>query len=775
MSGKMAERAVLCAVPRGRRIALPLVGVVALGGALWTAPAWGAPAAKRADRVLVITLPHVSWPNVAAADMPNLERFLERALVANMSARAGPVGTTSRATRLGAGYVAFGAGNRAVGDDGLTDQQGAGVDERIGRDTAAEIFERRTGHRPGRGLVQLGVGQIKLFNSELLLDTKPGALGESLADAGVRRAVIANADAVDADGEPLLRRGAVSALMDSDGRVPAGRVDAGLLEEDPRSPYGLRLDQDQVVATFRDVWRSQSVVLVEVSDLARADSYTTIATEEQRAALKVDALERADRLIGALLDEVDFSRDAVLVVGPAHSAEEVALTVAAMRAPGLEPGLMRSSTARRSGFVQLLDVAPTILDLVGVDRPTSMQGRPFRLGKTGGDADERLDHLLAVDGDARFVASQSTPVAFFFVIAHAALIVGMCLWIGGRIRSVRATEALTMAALFVIAFVPATFLARMTSFADRGGGAYWLFLLVVALAIATACRVLGRRRPLDPLILELGVICAVLAGDVILDGRLELNSALGYSPQAAGRFGGFGNLAFAAFASAGLLLALLLWDRLGGWHGAAAALAVLGIVIIVDGMPVWGSDVGGVLSMVPAFLITAVLVLGWRLRARTLVLAGAAAVAAFVGFAALDLARPEDQQTHIGRFFEQIGDDGWSGFALVVERKVQTNFATITNSPWFGVVPVALLFLGWLLVTRPPKVDAIAQRFSWLRAWAIGAAALVVLGYVLNDSGIRVPALMLVIVDAALVVALVSSARDHARITSGAASSGGTA
>jgi hypothetical protein len=172
-------------------------------------------------------------------------------------------------------------------------------------------------------------------------------------------------------------------------------------------------------------------------------------------------------------------------------------------------------------------------------------------------------------------------------------------------------------------------------------------------------------------------------------------------------------------------------------------------------MPVWGSDVGGVLSMVPAFLITGVLILGWRLRPRTVLLSGAAAVVAFGGFAALDLARPEDKQTHIGRFFEQLGDDGWSGFALVVERKVQTNFSTITSSPWFGVVPIALLFLGWLWMTRPPRVESIAQRFAWLKAWAIGTAALVVLGYVLNDSGIRVPALMLVIIDAALVVALV--------------------
>ena len=99
-----------------------------------------------------------------------------------------------------------------------------------------------------------------------------------------------------------------------------------------------------------------------------------------RGVLERQALHRTDALFGRLLEHVDLKRDAVIVVGPAHSTRSPTLTVLGMQGPGIEPGLLRSATTRRSGFVQLIDVAPTILDLMHIDRPTSMEGRPVEVG-----------------------------------------------------------------------------------------------------------------------------------------------------------------------------------------------------------------------------------------------------------------------------------------------------------------------------------------------------------------------------------------------------------
>src|SRR5207244_4934566 len=125
------------------------------------------------------------------------------------------------------------------------------------------------------------------------------------------------------------------------------------------------------------------------------------------------------------------------------------------------------------------------------------------------------------------------------------------------------------------------------------------------LGLAVLYRFAGRRDPLAALILALGVIVAVLVVDVLFGAPLQLSNPLGYSPLLAARFSGYGNLAYSALASAAVLLAGLLAPQTGGRRGVWTAIAVLAVVFVVDGAPMWGSDVGGILSILPACAATA--------------------------------------------------------------------------------------------------------------------------------------------------------------------------
>lgn len=714
------------------------------------------------DRVLIVTLPGVVWADLDDVDLPNLNRLLDESAVGDLTTRANP---TRRFTNLGDAYITLGAGTRAIGDNGATDGQALEVDERFGLDTAGDVFELRTGRAVERGIVQLSIATIAARNEPLLLDSEPGALGTTLAEAGYQRAVIANGDGTEPAGSPpVYRRGAASALMDEEGVVPAGSVGDELLVEDPQAPFGIRYDNDAVLSAFRDVWRSDSVVLVEASDLTRADVYREFATPDQRERLESDALRQTDDLVGDLLAEVDPERDAVLVLGPAHPEGELALTVAALRAPGVEPGLLRSATTRRSGFVQLIDVAPTVLDLLDVDRPSSMLGRPFEVGRTGGDAVERRDFLVDSDEAARFVADRVEPVATVFVLLDAALVVGVLLWLRGVPRGVRTTEALGFGALALLGWIPAVYLARLVPFHEMGAVAYWLFLVLASLALAAGYRAVGRRHQLDPLILAAGTTVGVLVVDVLFGAPLQISSALGNSPIIGGRFTGYGNLAYAALAASGLLLAVLLAARIGRPRGPRVAVGVLVVVVVADGAPWWGSDVGGVLSMVPAYLVTALLLLGWRVRLRAASIAVAAAVGAFFAFGFLDVARPADSRTHLGRLFEKVGDEGWSSFTTVIERKLSANFRNITTTVWMLVVPIAALLVLLLVLWSADRLRALRDRYPAIQAGAIGAVVLLVIGFAVNDSGIKVPGVMLTVFDAALVV-LVTGTTDLRRAT----------
>ena len=61
----------------------------------------------------------------------------------------------------------------------------------------------------------------------------------------------------------------------------------------------------------------------------------------------------------------------------------------ALQAPGVDGGYLRSATTRRDGYVQLADVAPTVLELLGEEAPTDVEGRAFQVTPASGDRIER--------------------------------------------------------------------------------------------------------------------------------------------------------------------------------------------------------------------------------------------------------------------------------------------------------------------------------------------------------------------------------------------------
>jgi hypothetical protein len=718
-------------------------------------PSAGANDARPARRVFVFSLPHVSWEDLDtfADAVPNLRRFLDHAGVAGLTSRA-----DQRATKLADGYLTLGAGTRTVGDP-ATDGDALGVHEQFGRDTAGQVFRQRTGRQVSRGIVALSMPRVVEANDSLLYEAEPGAMAVALRDAGIRRAVIANADGRQPDSPPSpavsqLRRQAALALVDPRGRVPAGTVDSSLLQSDPLSPYGLRLDQDATVAAFQRQWKARSVVLVEGSDLVRADAYRPFATPYHRDVLLRRALRDTDQLFGRLLRQVDRKRDAVMVVGPAHPTRAIALTVLGLQAPGLEPGLLRSATTRRSGFVQLIDIAPTILDLLDVPRPTSMEGRPVEVGSTGGSATDRRDLIIHADEAAQFRDRIVGQVQTAFVVFAALLVAGAILVLG-RPRPERWRAALGTAGMCVLGFAPSIFLARLLPLHYWGTFAYWSFLVVVSIALGLVYRRIGRDRPLDGLLAAFLFPVGLLLLDVLIGTPLQFNSALGYSPTVAGRFIGFSNPAYAIVAASAVLAAPLIARRIGGRRGAWISVAFLGLVIIIDGAPFWGSDVGGILSMVPAFAVTSVLLLGWRVRWKTILWSVAGLVVAVVGFAALDMARPSDQRTHLGRLIERVQERGIGDFIVVIQRKLGDNIGSLRNSVWGFTLLIALVLVVWLIKRARPRLHAIDVAVPEARIGGIGLAIVGVLGYALNDSGVAIPGAMIVIAIAAFVWLLV--------------------
>jgi hypothetical protein len=673
---------------------------------------------------------------------------MARSAIAGLTTRT--VGTTD----LSDGYLTVSAGTRATGGGVATDGAAFETDEEFGRDLAGNVFERQSGEQVGDGIVHLGLAAIFEANEEEDLDPLIGALGEALHRGGYARAVVANGDGGSpVSAFPEYQRMAVAALMGTDGFLPAGRVDSTLLADDPDAPFGRRYDVPEVVGAFEKVWKDRSVVLVETSDLVRAARYQPFALKGQRRFLYKEALRASDRLVGRLLESVDPKRDAVVVVSPVPSSLGQELTVLSVRAPGAEPGLLRSPSLRRPGFVPIVDVAPTILDLVGVERPTEIRGRPSTIASTSRNATERQAYLVDEIEAAEFRDQVLNPVIIAFVVLQAALALGAILVLTGR-AGATARARVRFGALAALAFVPAVYLARLFPFHDVKP-AYPAYLVVATLGLAAAYQRLGRRHELDSVIIALAAIVVLMVGDVLVGARLQLDSAFGYGPTVGVRISGFGNISFAALAASAVLLAGLVAHRVGGRRGAEIAVGIMAVALVFDTAPFWGADAGGVLSMIPAFGVTAALLFGKQVRAkaRTFLLCVAAALIGLAIAAAIDLSRAEADRTHLGRFIEQVRDEGFSTVTTTLSHKFSQTVATITGI-WGLMLPGVFAFLAFLKFTSG-RFTKLVQRIPELRAALIGFTILAVLGCVLNDSGINIPGMMLGVLNGMLIVLVV--------------------
>jgi hypothetical protein len=167
------------------------------------------------------------------------------------------------------------------------------------------------------------------------------------------------------------------------------------------------------------------------------------------------------------------------------------------------------------------------------------------------------------------------------------------------------------------------------------------------------------------------------------------------------------------------------------------------VTVIADGAPQLGSDVGGVIALVPALVVTFMLLAGKRPSWRIVAISVVGALVVLGIFLAVDLSRPPEAQTHLGRFFNDIRTRGGGVFLDTIERKARTNLRIFGSTIWTYLVPPALALIAYLLLRPRGRWHTLAVAYPRLRAGLIGGLLLAVLGFAVNDSGIVVPAMVL--------------------------------
>jgi hypothetical protein len=691
-------------------------------------------AAQQAGVVLV-GVPGLAWPDVTAEDMPTLFELAGSDAAASLSVR-----TIRSRTCTVDGWLSVGAGRRATD---LTDTIGDGIMDRFCRRPPSPV-------ESGDGSARVpGWDELASAQQDQDYGTEIGMLGSRIAEAGACSVAVG--------------RGAALALADSSGRVQNYLPD---------------------VSDLTTEWMTQcQVTVVDLGVLPVSSPAPEREDEpyfdERRAAAKTLDAELA-KLIAILPENV-----ALLVAGVADSAPgsvpepdeplQIApsgLRVAVAAGPKPDgsaygPNWLISRSTKWAGLVQLVDIHATLAAYAGIPDPAAgTVGGPWRVsGPHPGASAATVDQLLGMDRATRVFRTQSGPFFQLLGIGQVVFFGGALLWL--RFRPRRRSAVLRLAqgvALVVAAFPVASFLANVSRWwrFERAGTVLWLIIFALTLALAmVALAGPWRRRTYGPPGVLAAITAVMLGVDVWTGGHLQHASLLGLSPVVAGRFYGFGNIAFAIFAASAVIAtaALAQWLHDLGYSRRTGTVAatVIGVVTVATmGAPWAGANFGGTLSTLPGFALLVIGISGARVTIPRIAVAGLAGVVLVLLIAWLDWLRPAASRTHFGSFFADLLDgQAWT----VATRKARASLGTLQRSPYYGwLVPIAYVVITWLV--RGDGVGGMRDLYDrWpILRYGIWAGLLTgAVGFATNDSGIIIPALLLT-----TAIPLVVSAVAHA-------------
>jgi hypothetical protein len=405
-------------------------------------------------------------------------------------------------------------------------------------------------------------------------------------------------------------------------------------------------------------------------------------------------------------------QDLVLVIqNPSHITRRLVATGAA----GLDGGTtLYSDSTRTEGVVSSTDVAPTVLERLGLPTPDEMSGETIeaRGDVTPAELSELRNRLTDL-GPRRWAVIWLGLIGAFAIAALA-----------GAARGDRRLpgRALLLAAMWLPGVLLVT--AGLAPSAPAEG-------MIVAVTCAALALVTDRIRPWPrALALPAAVAIGVHVIDLALGSELAGRSLLGPNPVLGSRFFGAGNELEIALAAVGLL-------GLGGALATASSRAAVwgfavggGALAFVLAWGRLGADVGAVPTVLAGATVAALVAAGdvaWRVRVAILLVAPVAGLAAL---ALLDLVTGGD--AHFSRSVLEAG--GLDEIADIAERRVRLSYRSLGRGaiPFLVVFALAGLAVGFWhrrALLRPTEAA------PGLRAGVYGLLAAVLVGALTNDSG----------------------------------------
>jgi hypothetical protein len=402
-------------------------------------------------------------------------------------------------------------------------------------------------------------------------------------------------------------------------------------------------------------------------------------------------------------------------------------------------GNLTSDSTRLDGYVLSTDVAPTILERLGVAVPSQMSGQLIRSeGTVDAAAVTELGERLSVISERRGPAIGLSLLAWILAL-------GLAFAVSRRRGSLhthrvskeprdrgddrdRVTRAGVRVVGLSVVLLPLVLLPAAAIEPGQTAEALLVALGAPLLATLTLALFGGYRA----LAVASGLTVSAYAVDVIAGSPLTSLSLLGPNPGLGVRFYGIGNelealLAVLIVAGTGAGLAGFA-PRASPRACAAVFLAIGVFAAFVFAAGRFGADVGAAIVFPVGAAVAAAAVAARRRRTALLVLAAPVVV---LGLSALiDLV--SGANAHLTRSVLDAG--GLNDLADVAQRRLQLSAHSFARPIVFVFLPLIAAIVTVAVVRREQLAAWLAGRPA-MRAGLLGAVAATVVGTLANDSG----------------------------------------
>lgn len=622
-------------------------------------------------------------------------------------------------------YVTIGAGAHLKGYD--TSSLGFESQTKLEQGTASDEYYQRTGIKPPPGsLVHVGIARLKALNGKLPYTAEPGAMGKAIRKAGYKTAALGNSDSSEG-----LRRQVLTIAMDDNGLVDYGKIGSAVLKNDMTFVGGLRTDYQRLLEEYKNIPAEARLTVIDLGDLSRLYYAQGVVFKERMEELRGLTISRVDSFLGSLMREMNFQKDLLLVVVPTSGDDDLGtdyLTPIFAYGAGINPGYLSSPTARRAGVVLNTDIAPTVLEFLGITPPVTIYGRSMQVapGNNTVPALQEMNRQLKLTYEARPYLQKG------YIFCQLILLVLALISIFWRLRVKDWLKPFLLAVMAVpLVYLLLPLLPQPNPYVAGTQ-------LIGVTVLITVVTLTLRRCGLDPFIF----ICLATAGTLLLDtwmgSPLQKTSILGYDPIVGARFYGMGNEYMGILIGSLIVGITSLYSVFAVYKKFLLPLtgAVFMLALYTVAAPQLGTNVGGTIACAAAFLTTFLLLAGIRFKLKTIMLVAAGVMFPVAAFILFDSSRPVESQSHIGRTAAAIANGGFAEIGKIIVRKSEINIKLIKYTIWSRIFLASLGSLA-LLFYRPTGVmAAIKQKYPYLYRGFIGVIVGSIVALIFNDSGI---------------------------------------